>query len=352
MTNVWKLCLAASASALLSVTASVRADGRVQGSGATFPAPLYAKWTQAYNDKHPDVKVDYSAIGSGGGIKAITDRVVQFAGSDAPMTKDQEAKAPAPLIHLPTVAGPVVLTYNLPGLQGDIKIDGEALAGIYLNKITQWNDAKLAALNPGITLPNAPIVVVHRSDGSGTTFVFTNYLSKVSGDWKDNVGNATSVQWPTGLGGKGNDGVAAAVKNTQGGIGYIELAYAIKNKLPFATQFNKDGKEVRASIAGVESAIAHSVTEFPADLKVSITDASGPESYPICGFTYYIIYDDLSYLKDKALAQQTMDFINWCETDGQGTANELGYAKLPKDAQDKVLAKIKAVKFDGETLVK
>jgi len=352
MTNLWKLCLVGIASAVLSLTTAVNADTRIQGAGATFPAPLYAKWTQTYNDSHPGVKVDYSAIGSGGGIKNITDRVVQFAGSDAPMTKDQEAKAPAPLLHLPTVAGPVVLTYNLPGLTGDLKLDGEAVANIYLYKITKWNDAKLTALNPGLNLPDAPIVVVHRSDGSGTTFVFTNYLAKVSSDWKDNVGNATSVQWPTGLGGKGNPGVAAAVKNTTGGIGYVELAYAIQNKLPFATQINKDGKEVRASIAGVESAIANSVTDFPADLKVSITDASGPDSYPICGFTYFIVYDDLSYLKDKDLAQQTLDFINWCETDGQATANELGYAKLPKDAQDKVLEKIKAIKFDGEPLAK
>jgi phosphate transport system substrate-binding protein len=352
MTHLWKLCLAGAASAVLSLTATVNADTRIQGAGATFPAPLYAKWTQTYNNAHPDVKVDYSAIGSGGGIKSITDRVVQFAGSDAPMTKDQESKAPATLLHLPTVAGPVVLTYNLPGLSSDIKIDGDTLANIYLNKITKWNDPKLVALNAGVALPDAPIVVVHRSDGSGTTFVFTNYLSKVSADWKENVGNATSVQWPTGLGGKGNDGVAAAVKNTQGGIGYIELAYALKNKLPFATQINKDGKEVRASIAGVESAIAHSVTDFPADLKVSITDASGPDSYPICGFTYFLVYDDLSYLQDKGLAQNTVDFINWCETDGQNAANELGYAKLPKDAQDKVLAKIKAIKFDGEPLAK
>ncbi len=351
MTTLWKLCMASATAAVLSVTASVRADTRVQGAGATFPAPLYAKWTQTYNNANPDVKVDYSAIGSGGGIKGITDKVVQFAGSDAPMTKEQEAKAPG-ILHLPTVAGPVVLTYNLPELTGDIKLDGEALANIYLNKITKWNDAKLMALNPGLNLPDAPIVVVHRSDGSGTTFVFTNYLSKVSGDWKDNVGNATSVQWPTGLGGKGNDGVAAAVKNQAGGIGYIELAYALKNKLPFATQINKDGKEVRASVAGVESAIANSVQNFPADLKVSITDASGAESYPICGFTYFLVYSDLSYLKDKTLAQETVNFIQWCETTGQATANELGYAKLPADAQSKVLEKIKAITFEGSPLAK
>ena len=351
MTTLWKLCMASATAAMLSVTASVRAETRVQGSGATFPAPLYAKWTQTYNNDHPDVKVDYSAIGSGGGIKGITDKVVQFAGSDAPMTKEQEAKAPG-ILHLPTVAGPVVMTYNLPGLSGEIKLDGEAVSNIYLNKITKWNDAKLMALNPGLNLPDQPIVVVHRSDGSGTTFVFTNYLSKVSGDWKENVGNATSVQWPTGLGGKGNDGVAAAVKNQAGGIGYIELAYALKNKLPFATQINKDGKEVRASVAGVESAIANSVQSFPADLKVSITDAPGAESYPISGFTYFLVYGDLSYMKDKTLAQETVNYIQWCETTGQAMANELGYAKLPADAQSKVLEKIKAISFEGSPLAK
>ena len=240
MASLWKVCMASAAGAMLSVTASVNAETRVQGSGATFPAPLYAKWTAAFNAAHPDVKVDYSAIGSGGGIKDITNKVTQFGGSDAPMTKSQE-EAAAGVMHLPTVAGPVVLTYNLPGLSGDLKLDGEAVAEIYLNKITKWNDAKIAALNPGVALPDMPIISVHRSDGSGTTFIFTNYLSKVSSDWKDNVGNATSVQWPgNGLGGKGNPGVAADVKNTAGGIGYVEMAYAVQNKLQYATQINHD----------------------------------------------------------------------------------------------------------------
>src|SRR5579884_2281842 len=215
MLSFWKFCLAATTAAVLSFAGTVSAETRIQGAGATFPAPLYAKWAQAFDQANPDVKVDYSAIGSGGGIKNITDKVVQFAGSDAPMTAAQEKAAPG-VLHLPTVAGPVVLTYNLPNFSGDLKLDGEAVANIYLGKITKWNDPKLAGLNPGASLPDMPIVVAHRSDGSGTTFIFTNYLAKVSSDWKDNVGNATAVQWPTGLGGKGNDGVAAAVKNTQG----------------------------------------------------------------------------------------------------------------------------------------
>ncbi len=352
MTTLWKTLMVPAAAAVLSLTTALHAETRIQGAGATFPAPLYAKWVQTYNAAHPDVKVDYSAIGSGGGIKNISDRVVQFAGSDAPMTKDQESAAPAALIHLPTVAGPVVMTYNIPGLTGDIRLNGDTLANIYLNKITKWNDPALTALNPGMNLPDAPIVVVHRSDGSGTTFVFTNYLAKVSSDWASKVGNATSVEWPTGLGGKGNPGIAAAVKNTVGGIGYVELAYAEQNKLPFATQINKDGKDVRASVTGVEAAISNSVTNFPDDLKVSITDASGADSYPICGFTYFIVYSDFSYMKDKTLAQDTADFIQWAETDGQGMANALGYAKLPQDAQNKVLAKIKSIQFEGAALEK
>jgi phosphate transport system substrate-binding protein len=310
------------------------------------------KWIQTYNDAHPDVKVDYAGGGSGAGIKGITDRTVNYAGSDAPMTADQEGKTPAKVLHLPTVAGPVVMIYNLPDVKEQLTLDGATIADIYLGNIKTWNDPKIAKLNPGVALPNKPVVVVHRSDGSGTTFIFTNYLAKVSKDWADKVGNATAVEWPLGLGGKGNPGVAANVKNTVGGIGYVESAYAVKENLTYAKQINKDGKTVVASIEGVVAASESSVKTFPEDLKVSITDAAGVDSYPICGFTYLLVYDDLSYMKDKDAATKLVKFIEWCITEGQATAKDLGYAKLPKEAQEKVLTKLKAIKFDGETLLK
>lgn len=347
MKTLWKMCLSAAVATLLTATAAANAETRVQGSGATFPAPLYAKWTSTYNTAHPDVKVDYQAIGSGGGIKGITDRTVAFAGSDAPMTKDQEAKTPAPVMHLPMVAGPAVMIYNIPGVD-KISLDGPTLASIYLGDIANWNDAKIAALNPGVALPDMPISVVHRSDGSGTTFIFTNYLTKVSPGWADKVGNATAVEWPTGQGGKGNDGIAASVKKTAGAIGYVEFAYAVKQNLPFATLINKNGKPIVASIDTVQAAIDASAANFPEDLKVSITDAAADNAYPICGFTYILVYDDLTYLKDKTLATDVVSYLTWCATDGQDMAKDLGYARLPKDAQTKVLAKLKAIKFEGQ----
>ncbi len=353
MLSFWKLCVAGVAATLVSLGAMpAQAQTRVQGSGATFPAPLYAKWIETYNAAHADTKVDYQAIGSGGGIKGITFRTVAFAGSDAPMTADQEKAAPAKILHLPMVAGPEVMIYNLPELTEKLKLDGATIADIYLGKIKKWNDAKIAALNPGIALPSKPVVVVHRADGSGTTFIFTNYLSKVSKEWSEKVGNATAVEWPLGLGGPGNKGVASAVQSTVGAIGYVEFAFASKEKIPYATQINKDGKAVNASIEGVVASIAASVKEFPEDLKVGITDAPGADSYPICGFTYLLVYEDLSYLKDKDLATKLVDYIKWCVTDGQETAKDLGYAKLPKEAQEKVLAKLKTIKFDGEALLK
>lgn len=353
MVALSKLCVAGFAAGGL-LAGTVSAETRIQGSGATFPAPLYAKWVQAYNAGHPEVKIDYQAVGSGAGIKGITDRTVMFAGSDAPMTADQEKSAGASgahVLHLPTVAGPVVLTYNVPGVN-ELKIDGPTLADIFLGKVEKWNDGKLNALNAGANLPDMPITVVHRSDGSGTTFIFTNYLSKVSPDWSSKAGNATAVEWPTGSAGKGNDGVAAAVKKTEGAIGYVEWAYATKQKLPYALQVNKSGKAMQASIEGVQAAAAAEAASFPADMKVSITDAAAADAYPIAGFTYLLVYDDLSYLKDKAAAQQLLNFILWCETDGQGMAKDQGYAALPKDAQEKVIAKLKTITFDGEALLK
>lgn len=352
MLTFLKSCLFGAAAAVLTMSSALHAETRIQGAGATFPAPLYAKWVEAYNKLHPDVKVDYQSLGSGAGIKGITDRTVHFGASDAPLSADQEKAAPARLLHLPTVAGPEVMIYNLPGVAG-VKLSGELVADIYLKKIRTWNDPKIAALNAGKNLPARPIVVVHRSDGSGTTYIFTDYLAKVSKEWADTVGKpGTTVDWPTGLAAKGNDGVAAAVKSTIGGIGYVEFAYAKKNNLSFAGLLNKEGKEVEPTVDAVNAAGAASLGSFPEDMKVSITNAPGADSYPIAGYTYLLVYEDLSYLKDKNVALQLLQFVRWCETDGQALAAELGYAKLPPDAQSRVLAKLKTITFDGEPLLK
>ncbi len=321
----------------------------LHGAGATFPAPLYSKWVAEFNKANATIKVDYQAIGSGGGIKGITDRTVQFAGSDAPMTDEQLKAAPAKILHLPTVAGPVVLIYKLEGVQ-NLTLNGDVLSAIYMGKITKWNDPKLVALNSGVNLPDKDIVVVHRSDGSGTSWIFTNYLSKVNADWKKTVGNATSVKWPTGLGGKGNDGVAQAVQTADGGIGYVELAFAENSKIPYATQINKAGKPVRASIDGVNEA-AKSVIEIPDDMRVSITDAPGDASYPICGFTYLLVYEDLSYLKNKDQATALVSYITWGEHAGQELAAP-NFARLAPELTKKVEEKLKTIVFDGQPLVK
>ena len=348
-----KLMLSTAAAAITFATSSAFAETRIQGAGATFPAPLYATWIKTYNAKHPDVKIDYQAIGSGGGIKGITDQTVQFAGSDAPMSADQEKKAPSKLLHLPTVAGPEVMIFNLGGVS-KLTLDGPTIAGIYNKQITKWNDAKIAALNPGVAFPNKAIVVVHRSDGSGTSYIFTCYLSKVSKEWADGPGFGTTVDWPTGIGGKGNPGVADAVKGAAGSIGYVESAYAESSKLNFASQVNKAGKTVTASIPGVEAAAAEALqANLPADLKVSIVDSADPASYPICGFTYLLVYQDMSYIKDQTVATETLNFINWCYTEeAQSMAKDQGYAKLPKEVTDKVHEKLKSITFNGQPILK
>lgn len=342
--------VAATALALFGGHAWAADPVRIQGAGATFPAPLYSKWIEEYGKLNPNVKIDYSAVGSGTGIANITNRIVQFGASDAPLTAAQEKAAPAKLLHLPTVAGPAVLIYNIKGVS-NLKLNGEVLANIYLKKITKWNDPAITKLNAGTTLPNAPIVVVHRSDGSGTSYIFTDYLSKVSKQWNDDLGPNTAPDWPTGIAGKGSDGVTAAVKNSEGSIGYVELAYAKKNNLLYATQINKDGKDAPPTIDAVNAAAKAALAKFPDDMKVSITDAPGADSYPISGFTYLLVYEDMSYLKDKTQATETLKFIRWCETDGQAMAADLGYAKLPQDAQDKVVLKLKSIKFDGQPLL-
>jgi phosphate transport system substrate-binding protein len=350
MTMLKKLTVSLAAAALACSATAAMAETRVTGAGATFPKPLYLKWVAAFNEKNADVKVDYTGGGSGAGQKALMDKTAQFAGSDAPLTEDQMKKAPAPVIHLPTVAGPVVITYNIPGV-ANLTLDGDTLAGIYTGKIKVWNDPAIVALNAGVALPGKDIVVAHRSDGSGTTFVFTTYLSSVSKIWAEKVGASTDVKWPKGDGYKGSDGVANSVKSVEGGVGYVELAYAKTNNLPFASMKNADGKVVVADINSVVAAAAN-VKDIPADLVLNINNAPGDKSYPIAGFTYILVYQDL---KEGGMTREQADglvkFLNWSLTDGQAMAAP-DYAKLPDAIQAKVIAKLKTVTYGGETLLK
>lgn len=344
--------LMVAAAAMVFSAGSAHAQIRVQGAGATFPAPIYAEWVKAYNAEQNNATVDYQAIGSGGGIKGITGRTVNFAGSDAPLTDEQEKSAPAKLLHIPTVAGPVVMIYNVPGVSQRLNLDGTTISGIYLGEIKNWDDAKIAALNPGVKLPDEKIKVVHRSDGSGTSFIFTSYLSAVNTKWQSNVGAATAVKWPAGLGGKGNDGVAGVVKTTPGAIGYVEWAYAKSSNLSYALLTNKAGKPVEASIESVQAAASNALKEVPNDFKVSIVNADGAESYPIAGFTYLLVYQDMGYLGDEKLASETLQFIDWAVTKGQATASTKGYAALPPDMQAKADARLKTITFNGKPLLK
>lgn len=313
----------------------------INGAGATFPYPIYSKWFSEYQKIDPEVQINYQSIGSGGGIRQFLERTVDFGASDAPMTDEQLSKASAPVLHIPTVLGAVVLTYNLRDLRHQIKLDGGTVADIFLGKITKWNDPKILALNKDAKLPADSILVVHRSDGSGTTGIFTDYLSKVSADWKAKVGAGTAVNWPSGLGGKGNEGVAGLVKQTPGSIGYVELIYAKNNSLPYASLKNVAGQIVEPSTKSVTAAADGTLDSMPADFRVSITNAEGKDAYPISGFTYLLIYRTMP--KDKG--QNLVKFLRWAIADGQKDAEPMSYAPLPK----KLIAKVKAKISEIET---
>lgn len=298
----------------------------INAAGATFPAPIYQKWFGEYKAAHSDVQINYQAIGSGGGIRQLTEGTVDFGASDMPMTDEQIKALKVHPLHFPTVLGAVVLTYNVPGITMGLKLTPEAIAGIYLGEVKKWNDPKITSANPGVKLPGSDIEVIHRSDGSGTTFIFTDYLSKVSSEWKSKVGANTAVSWPTGLGGKGNDGVAGLVKQTPGAIGYVELIYAVQNHMAFADVKNAAGKFVVPSFASVTAAAANS-KEMPADFRASITNAPGAGSYPISSFTWLLIPSDI---KDPAKKKAITDFLAWMMTTGQKDCEALSYAPLPK----------------------
>jgi phosphate transport system substrate-binding protein len=303
----------------------------ITAAGATFPYPIYSKWFGEYSAAHPGVEINYQSIGSGGGITQVTKGVVDFGASDMPMTDAALAASPIKLVHIPTVMGAVVPVYNVPGVN-DLKLSGEDLADIYLNKITNWNDAKIAKDNPGAKLPDQKIIVIHRSDGSGTSFIWTDYLSKVSKEWNDGPGKGSSPNWPTGVGGKGNEGVAGYVRQMPGAIGYVELIYALQNKINFAEVKNKDGKWVKGSIEGVTAAAA--TAQIPADYRVSITNAPGAEAYPISSFTYLLIP---AKPKDANNGKVIKDMLSWIIKSGQSEASNLSYAPLPENLKDKVL---------------
>jgi phosphate transport system substrate-binding protein len=315
------------------------AQTTLNGAGATFPYPIYSKWFSEYHKAHSDVQVNYQSIGSGGGIRQVLAGTVDFGASDGPMTDEQLGQAKVKILHVPTVLGAVVPAYNIPGVTGEVKFTAEALAGIFLGKITTWNDKALTAANPGVNFPNQPIVVIHRSDGSGTSYIFTDYLSKVSSEWKNGPGKGTSVKWPVGLGGKGNEGVAGMIRQMEGSIGYVELIYALQNKITYGSVKNVAGEFVKASLESVTTAAA-SVKSMPADFRVSITNAPGKAAYPISSFTWLLIP---TKSQDPNKGKIIADLLNWCTTDGQKLTAGLSYAPLPESVVERVKEAIKQV---------
>lgn len=319
------------AAIFLTLTSVLNAQMKLNGAGATFPYVIYSKWFDAYHQK-TGIEFNYQSIGSGGGIKQVTEGTVDFGASDAPMTDEQlkavKDKQGTEILHIPTVMGAVVLTYNLPQVGKGLKLTPDVLADIYLGKIKKWNDSRITSINNGKKMPDKAIFVAHRSDGSGTSNIFTGYLSKVSNDWKSKVGQGTSVNWPAGIGGKGNEGVSGLVKQTEGAIGYVELAYAEKNGLSYALLKNKAGNFVEPTFEAVSQAAAGFIKNMPADLRVEITNADGKNSYPISGFTWLLVYKNM---KDKSKAKAIADFLKWAVTDGQKYAKDLYYAPLPKE---------------------
>lgn len=313
------------------------ADLLINGAGATFPYPIYSKWFDVYAKENPGVKFNYQSIGSGGGIRMLSNRTVDIGASDAPLTDQQLSEAPGKILHFPSVMGAVVIAYNLPGFTGTLRVTGPLVADIFAGKITKWDDDKIKEVNPGVAIPSSDIVVCHRSDGSGTSYIFTDYLSKVSSTWASDPGKGTSVKWPAGLGGKGNEGVTALIQQTPGAIGYVELIYALNNHIPYAVIQNKAGNWVQASLEGVTAAASSSASNMPSDFRVSITDAPGPDAYPISSFTWLLVYQKQT---NKEIGEQIVKFLHWAITDGQKYAPELKYAPLPAEVVQKEEAQI------------
>jgi phosphate transport system substrate-binding protein len=311
----------------------------INGAGATFPYPIYSKWFDEYAKVDSSVRFNYQSIGSGGGQKQITAQTVDFGASDGPMSDENLAKTPGKILHLPTVAGADVIAYNLPG-NPKLKLNSDAIVNLFLGNITKWNDPKIAALNPGANLPDLPVIVVHRSDGSGTTYIFVDYLSSISPVWADSVGKGTSVKWPVGIGGKGNEGVAGQVKQLSGAVGYVELIYAKQNKMPYADVKNAAGNFITPSLDSVTAALA--TAKIPDDFRFSMVNAPGDKAYPISGATWLLVYERQ---KDAAKGKKLVEFLNWALTKGEGMASSLDYASLPESVQQRVLERIKTIKY-------
>jgi phosphate transport system substrate-binding protein len=323
----------------LAFVLPVWSQTQLTGAGATFPYPIYSKWFSEYSKLHPDVQINYQSIGSGGGINQLKAGTVDFGASDMPLKDDKVKEIPVAFVQLPTVLGSVVPSYNVSGVTTELKFTPQALAGIYLGKIDKWNDPAIAKANPGVKLPDTGIVVIHRSDGSGTTFVWTDYLSKVSPEWKSTVGSNTSVKWPVGLGGKGNEGVTGMVRQTNGAIGYVELIYALQNKVPFGVVENTSGNFVKASLESTTAA-ASAAKFTPGDFRVSITNAPGKDAYPIASFTYLLVP---THWKDAGKGKIMVDFLHWMLKDGQQMVENLDYAKLPQSLAEMEHATIQKI---------
>jgi phosphate transport system substrate-binding protein len=314
---------------------------QINGAGATFPNPIYSKWFSEYNKLHPNVQINYQSLGSGAGIRQLTNQTVFFGATDGPMTADQLLAAPGKVLHFPTVLGAVVPVYNIPGVTTPLKFTGALLADIFLGKVTKWNDPAITKVNPGVNLPGTDITVAHRSDGSGTTYIFMDFLAKLSPEWKQKVGVATAVNWPTGVGGKGNEGVSGLVSQTPGSIGYVELIYALQNKVSYGSVQNMAGEFVTASVEAVSLAAAEAAKSMPADFRVSITNAPGKGVYPISSFTWLLLYENP---KDKAQAKAMVDFVKWALSEGQKFAPDLGYAPLPESVVKLEIAALSKIK--------
>jgi len=325
--------------AMLALAIPAVAQTKLNAAGATFPYPIYSKWFNEYHQQHPDIEINYQSIGSGGGIAQLKAGTVDFGASDMPLKDEMVKQMPMPILQLPTVLGSIVPAYNIPGVNAELKFTPQIISGIYLGEITTWNDKAIAAANPGVKLPSTSIVVIHRSDGSGTTFVFTDYLSKISSEWKSRVGSNTSVSWPVGLGAKGNEGVAGMIRQMEGGFGYVELIYALQNKITFGPVQNVSGNFVKASLESTTAAAA-GAKMTGIDFRVSITNAAGKDAYPIASFTYLLIPKQW---KDQTKEKATVGFLDWMLNSGQGMTTQLNYAPLPDAVKERELAAIKAI---------
>ena len=337
MIRTLKLIVCTLVSGVLCVTASAQS---LNGAGATFPNPIYQKWFTQYSTAHSGVQINYQSLGSGAGIRQVTAGTVDFGASDGPMTNEQLSQSPRKILHIPTVLGAVVPAYNIPGVKQELKFTPELLAGIFLGKIGNWSDPAIAKVNPGVKLPNQSIVVVHRSDGSGTTYIFTDYLSKVSSEWNSSVGKGTSVKWPVGLGGKGNEGVAGSVRQIEGAIGYVELIYAVQNNISFGVVRNKSGNFVKATLESTTAAASAAAAKMPADYRVSITDPDGKNAYPIASFTWLLIPQQS---KDANKGKVLHEFLQWMLKDGQSQVSSLSYAPLPKEVVQQLQSTINTI---------